>query len=137
MLLDAIELPSIHRISGKKRGKNTLFLTVTIFWQVLCITNIERDSNGGVMGSHVKQIPNDESFWISLVETNMRLGWERCLVPPADMKPEVAKALADRLNVRLEVTDEGYVFTKMDMWIQRKRDVNQHRSAGSTSRQGA
>ncbi len=82
------------------------------------------------MGTYVQQIPNDETFWISLVETNMRLGWEKCLVPLGNLKPEVAQTLADKLEVRLEVTDDGYIFTKLDVWIQPRRQVSQ-RTIGS------
>jgi hypothetical protein len=83
------------------------------------------------MGSCVKQIPNDEAFWIGLVETNLRLGWEKCLVPLENLEPEAAQNLADRLEVRLEVTSDGYTFTKADTWIQPKREVNPYQPAGS------
>ena len=82
------------------------------------------------MGSYVKQIPNDEAFWTGLVETNLRLGWERCLVPLENLKPEVANALANRLNVKLEVTNDGYIFAKDEMWIRPKENSGQHHSFG-------
>ncbi len=78
------------------------------------------------MGSYVKQIPNDEAFWIGLVENNMRLGWEKCLVPFKNLTPQVAQALADKLDVRLEVADEGYIFTKADAWMQQKHESAQN-----------
>ncbi len=69
------------------------------------------------MGTYVQQIPNDEAFWISLVETNLRLGWEKCLVPLGNLQPVVAQSLAHRLEVRLEAIDDGYIFTKEETWI--------------------
>lgn len=83
------------------------------------------------MGSHVKQIPNDEAFWTSLVETNMRLGWEKCMVPLGNLNAEAAKILAGKLDVHLEITDGGYVFRKDEMWIRPKQTVDQGNAAKS------
>ena len=77
------------------------------------------------MGTYVEQIPNDEAFWIGLVKTNMRLGWEKCLVPLGNINPNVAKTLADSLDVRLEVTEEGYVFIKDELRIWPRKEVAQ------------
>lgn len=123
------------RPSTKKAYKNKAFARFTYFGKSYAFLSSGiaiLESAEGVMDSDVKQIPNDEAFWIGLVETNLRLGWEKCLVPRENLEAETATILADRLKVHLDVTDEGYIFRKDVMWFRPKPEAGRSKTTGST-----
>jgi hypothetical protein len=51
-----------------------------------------------------------EEFWISVVEDSIASGSERNVVPVLGFSYDTATALAERLNVRLELASDKYVF---------------------------
>jgi hypothetical protein len=51
-----------------------------------------------------------QDFWIGLVEESIELDWSEAFVPLESLPVEVAVALAERLNLEIDVDVSEYVF---------------------------
>jgi hypothetical protein len=55
-------------------------------------------------------IHESEDFWIGLVEESIELDWREAYVPRDRLPVNVAVALAERLNMELDIDVSEYVF---------------------------
>lgn len=55
-------------------------------------------------------IHENENFWIGLVEESIELDWSEAYVPRDRLPVNVAVALAERLNMELDIDVSEYVF---------------------------
>ncbi|MES2624715.1 MAG: hypothetical protein V4628_05525 [Pseudomonadota bacterium] len=56
------------------------------------------------------EMQDSEDFWIGLVEESIELDWREAYVPVDRLPISVAMALAERLNLEVEVDASEYVF---------------------------
>ena len=53
-----------------------------------------------------------QDFWIGLVEESIELDWSEAYVPLASLPINVAMALAERLNMEIDIAASEYVFSQ-------------------------
>lgn len=53
---------------------------------------------------------HNEDFWIGLVEESIELDWREAFVPLESLHVEAAVALAERLNLEIDINVSEYVF---------------------------
>ena len=58
----------------------------------------------------MNELQESEDFWIGLVEESIDLDWREAFVPIDCLSVDVALALAERLNLQLDIDVSEYIF---------------------------
>lgn len=60
----------------------------------------------------MNEMCDSQDFWIDLVEESIELDWSKAYVPVDRLPVNVAMALAERLNMEIEIDATEYVFSQ-------------------------